>query len=106
MLYQSGAVFGELADRVSMIGLAGITRPAAIKNDRAIALRQKRHDADFPGITRPPRRRCEQHRLALSLLLIIHGDVADLNGRHVQSSSLALCQFGNTVALRAPAFRL
>src|SRR5512145_36893 len=67
-----------------MIRLSAEARAAAIEYDGPVTPREKRHDADLPGIAGPPGRGREQHRLALSLFFIIDVYVADLSGGHVK----------------------
>jgi hypothetical protein len=82
MRQQRDAILSELSHRVTVFRLPGPARAAAIENKRSKPLREKRHNADVPGIGRPPRRGHEQNRLAAALFFVVHLNIAKLCYRH------------------------
>src|SRR5262245_27450600 len=83
MRQKRNAILSELLDRIAFLGLAATSRSTAIKDDGVITLAEHRHNPNVPGRRRPPRRRHEQDRFALSFLLEIKTDIAYVSRRHL-----------------------
>src|SRR5262249_29275252 len=85
MRQKRNAILSELLDRIAFLGFATTSRSTAIKDDGVITLAERRHNPNVPGRRRPPRRRHEQDRFALSCFFVIKTDIAYVRGRHLTS---------------------
>src|SRR5215813_2087390 len=85
MRQKRNGVLSKLLDRVAFLGFAAMSRSTAIKDDGAITLAEYRNNPNVPGRRRPPRRRYEQDRFALSSLFVVKTDIAYVRPRHLTS---------------------
>src|SRR5262245_11337334 len=85
MRQKRNAILSELLDRIAFLGLAATSRSTAIKDDGVTTLAEHRHNPNVPGRRRPPRRRHQQDRFALSCRFVIKTDIAYVRRRHLTS---------------------
>src|SRR5215813_12514585 len=85
MRQKRNAILSELLDRIAFLGLAAMSRSTAIKDDGVTTLAEHRHNPNVPGRRRPPRRRHQQDRFALSCRFVIKTDIVYVRRRHLTS---------------------
>src|SRR5262245_20432561 len=85
MRQQRSAILRELLDRIAFFRFTATSCSTAIEDDGVITLTEHRHNPNVPGGRRPPRRRHEQDRFALSCRFVVKTDIAYVCRRHLTS---------------------